>query len=249
MKYGWKRDAFDPRDHKYTLTAPVVLPAKVDLRDKCPGILNQGQLGACTAHALANAHLFSQLAQPGGIDSLPSRLWIYLQERLIEGTQFEDSGAQIRDGIKALAAVGAPPESEWPYDTSKFAEDVTSKFSDDALKHKITSYTSVPQSLVSIKTALFQEQHPIAFGFMVFESFEGQNVAQTGVVPMPQEHETELGGHAVLMVGYDDARCAFIVMNSWGSEWGDHGFFYLPYAYATDPKLAQDFWIIKTVLE
>lgn len=205
--------------------------------------------GNCTSNSLANAHLFAQLQQDGGTDELPSRLWIYLQERIIEGTVNEDAGGMIRDGIKALAALGAPPEHEWPYVVANFTQDVTSQFSADALKHKVLSYVSIPQSLTSLKTALYVEKHPISFGFQVFESFESAAVAASGIVPMPKPHENDLGGHAVLMVGYDDSKQAFLVMNSWGEDWGLEGFFWLPYAYVTNNKLAEDFWQIKVVAE
>jgi C1A family cysteine protease len=145
--------------------------------------------------------------------------------------------------------MGAPPESDWPYVISKFKQDVTAKFKDVALKHKVISYHRVPQNLDSIKTALANELHPISFGFLVYESFETTAVAKTGIVPMPKAKEQCMGGHAVLIVGYDDAKQSFIVMNSWGSSWGDKGYFYLPYTYVTNSKLASDFWLIKVVKE
>jgi C1A family cysteine protease len=89
--------------------------------------------------------------------------------------------------------------------------------------------------------------YPFVFGFSVYESFESPEVLDTGVVPMPSDGEAQLGGHAVLAVGYDDATARFIIRNSWGTSWGDGGYGYMPYAYLTDSDLAADFWTIRVV--
>jgi C1A family cysteine protease len=89
--------------------------------------------------------------------------------------------------------------------------------------------------------------YPFVFGFTVYESFESQQVAQTGHAPMPAPTEASIGGHAVIAVGYDDSQNWFIVRNSWGVGWGMKGYFTLPYAYLIDPNLASDFWIIRVV--
>lgn len=247
--YNVVRDSFDPRDHIYSTPRPAVLPVSVDLRPFCPPVLDQLSIGSCSSQAFANADLYAQMQEDRTKAVLPSRLFIYYRERVIEGTVRQDAGAQLRDGIKVLASQGAPPESEWPYDITKYAVDPGTVVTAHAARHKVTSYTSVPQSLTGLKTALAIEKRPIVFGFQVFAGFESQEVARTGIMAMPKPHEQCLGGHAVLLVGYDDARQCFIVMNSWGTNWGDKGYFYMPYAYATNPKLASDFWLIRTVVE
>ena len=85
------------------------------------------------------------------------------------------------------------------------------------------------------------------FGFTVYESFESQEVAKTGVVPMPAPGEQVVGGHAVLAVGYDDSAQTFMVRNSWGTGWGQAGYFTMPYAYLTTRGLSSDFWTIRIV--
>ncbi len=87
----------------------------------------------------------------------------------------------------------------------------------------------------------------MVFGFSVYESFESDSVASTGVVPMPSPNEQLLGGHAVVLVGYDDTKKVWIVRNSWGTNWGQAGYFTMPYAYLTNSNLASDFWTISTV--
>ena len=89
--------------------------------------------------------------------------------------------------------------------------------------------------------------YPFIFGFTVYESFESAQVAQTGHVPLPQEGEQVLGGHAVCAVGYDDANQWFIARNSWGTGWGMQGYFTLPYTYLTSRSLSSDFWTVRVV--
>jgi C1A family cysteine protease len=114
----------------------------------------------------------------------------------------------------------------------------------DATKYKAVLYQRVFQSINQMKGCL-ATGYPFVFGFTVYESFESQQVAQTGTVSMPAPNEQVLGGHAVLAVGYDDAQQRFIVRNSWGDGWGIKGYFTMPYSYLTDPHLSKDFWTIR----
>lgn len=247
-RYGWIPDLPDQRDHLYA--APVVhlakLPAKVDLRAKCPPVYDQGQLGSCTANAIGAAIQFDRMKQKLTPNFVPSRLFIYYCERVIEGTVNADSGAQIRDGIKSVAHNGDCPEKEWPYDIARFSLKPSPGCYKDALKYKAVSYQRVVQAPSQLKGCL-ASGYPIVFGFTVYESFEGAAVARTGKMPMPAPSEKVLGGHAVLAVGYDDAAQRFIVRNSWGKGWGMQGYFTMPYAYLTDNNLSDDLWTIRLV--
>jgi C1A family cysteine protease len=86
---------------------------------------------------------------------------------------------------------------------------------------------------------------PFVFGFAVYESFQTQEVARTGIVNLPDKKESMLGGHAVVSVGYEDKLKRFIVRNSWGNDWGIKGYFTIPYQYLEDRDLSDDFWTIK----
>ena len=134
----------------------------------------------------------------------PSRLFIYYNERALEGTVGSDSGAQIRDGIKSVAQWGDCPETEWPYDISQFAIQPPQSCYADASKHLALVYESVDQDLNDLRGCL-AAGFPFVFGFTVYQSFESDDVAQTGIVPMPRWFERPIGGHAVMAVGYDDA--------------------------------------------
>ncbi len=248
--YGWAPDLPDHRDLLYAAPPHVAkaLPAKVDLRSKCPKVYDQGQLGSCTANSIAGAIEFDQMKQ--GSPKPPftsSRLFIYYNERAMEGTVSSDSGAQIRDGIKSCANLGTCPEEMWPYDIAKFAEKPPAPCYTTAAQHLVKLYSRVPRVLNSMKGCL-ADGYPFVFGFTVYESFEGEAVAKTGIVPLPQPKEAVVGGHAVMAVGYIDAEQMFLVRNSWGPKWGLKGYFKLPYAYLTDADLSDDFWTIRLTI-
>jgi C1A family cysteine protease len=237
-------------------SAPIValkaLPPRLDLRKKCPPIYDQGQLGSCTGNAIAAAVQFSRRKQAKKPDFVPSRLFIYYNERKIEGTVSQDSGAQIRDGIKSVATQGVCPEPSWPYDPRPYppnpvltVEPSASCYT-EALKYKVIAYQRIVRALTQMKGCL-ASGNPFVFGFTVYESFESARVAKTGVVPMPGPSEPVIGGHAVVAVGYDDSNRQFIVRNSWGTTWGLKGYFKMPYAYLLDGGLADDFWTISGV--
>ena len=247
-RFGWIHDIPDQRDHLYA--APrrllVALPPKVDLRQNCPAVYQQGQLGSCTANAIAGAIQFDRTKQNLTPVFRPSRLFIYYNERVIERTVNSDSGAQIRDGIKVVAREGVCPEREWPYDITKFTNKPNPGCYKDARRYRAVQYQRLVQNINQMKGCL-ASRYPFVYGFTVYESFESQRVAQTGVVPMPRSGEQVVGGHAVLAVGYDDSQQRFIVRNSWGSTWGMQGYFTVPYAYLTDSSLSSDFWTVRII--
>jgi C1A family cysteine protease len=247
QRYGWVPDLPDPRDLMYAapLETLQALPIKIDLRNQCPRISDQGNLGSCTANAIAGAFQFEQKKQSVK-DFAPARLFIYYNERKMEGTINQDSGARIRDGIKSVAQVGVCPETDWPYDITKFVGPPPSSCFQDAAKSKLVTYHRVAQSLSQVRACL-ASGYPFVFGFTVYESFESAQVAKTGEVPMPSSSEQQVGGHAVMAVGYDDAPQRFIVRNSWGSSWGINGYCTMPYAYLSDHQYSSDFWTIRGV--
>jgi len=259
-RYGWTRDLPDNRDHQFA--APLLklgpLPAKVDLRKQCPGVYDQGQIGSCTANAIAAAIEFDRLKQKLP-DFTPSRLFIYYNERNMEHAVATDSGAQIRDGVKSVNQLGVCPETEWTYVATpadpntnlwppgaKPAQKPSPVCYTDALKHQALSYESVTRDLAQFKGCL-AAGYPFVLGFTVYSAFESAQVAKTGVLNLPTSAEQVEGGHAVLAVGYDDAAQRFIIRNSWGASWGMKGYFTMPYAYLLSENLSSDFWTIRVV--
>jgi C1A family cysteine protease len=217
----------------------------VDLRPHCPPVYDQGQLGSCTANSIGGAIQFEQIKQKLK-DFVPSRLFIYYNERVMENTVNSDSGAQIRDGMKVVAKQGAPPEADWPYDIAKFEEKPPTVAYTDGSKNRVLSYQRISRVLNQYKGCL-ASGYPFVFGFTVYDSFESAAVAQSGHASMPQPGEQVVGGHAVLAVGYDDKHQRFIVRNSWGADWGMAGYFTLPYQYLLESNLSDDFWTVRLV--
>lgn len=246
-RYGWIPDLPDRRDHILSLTLPEALPPSADLRPQCPGVYDQGQLGSCTGNAIAAAIEFDRKKQ-NLPDFTPSRLFIYFNERVMEHTIYSDSGAQIRDGIKSVAQIGACSETDWPYDISQFATRPSPACYQNAKLDRAISYQRVQRNLDQMKACL-AGGYPFVMGFTVYQSFESQQVAATGQVLMPSQGESVLGGHAVVCVGYQDDKMHFICRNSWGTGWGidGSGYFYMPYAYLMNSMLSSDFWVIKSV--
>jgi C1A family cysteine protease len=244
--YGWKPDLPDQRDIRYGAVYRVLkkLPKSADLRPICSAVEDQGDLGSCTAHALTSA-FEAVLLKNGWQFSEMSRLFLYYNERAIEHTVNEDSGAMIRDGIKSLVKQGCCREIRWPYDIKKFTARPAAACYADGLKHQVTSYQRI-DTLDQMRACL-ASGYPFVFGFTVYESFESQAVAKSGVVPMPGPGERALGGHAVMAAGYDDGKKRFLVRNSWGTDWGQKGYFTMPYGYLANRDLSDDMWTIRCV--
>jgi C1A family cysteine protease len=249
LYYGWKPDLPDYRDFKYAASRTVLaqLPPKVDLTGNCPPVYDQGELGSCTANAIAGAFQFELMKQNATV-FMPSRLFIYYNERVIENTVHSDSGAQIRDGMNTVSNTGVCSEIEWPYVINEFSQKPFATCYQDALTHLVTSFHSVNRDINQMKGCL-AEGYPFVLGFTVYQAFESQQVAQSGVLNLPQSGEAVMGGHAVLAVGYDDSQSRFIIRNSWGSDWGTSGYFTMPYDYLLNENLSSDFWTIRLVAQ
>ena len=255
--YGWRHQLPDARDKLYAARLNAAPPAECDLRPEMPPVYDQGQLGSCTGNAIAGAMEYERDRQ-GLSDFVPARLFIYYNERAMEGTVSSDSGAVIRDGIKVVNSDGVCPETLWPYDTGMFAVKPPKRCYVAALTDRLVQYEAV-QTLADLKDAI-SSKLSVVFGFTVYESFESPQVAQTGVLPMPDvQTESAVGGHAVVAVGYSDPKGHVIVRNSWGPSWGAAGYFYMPYQYMTGTAtnsdsaqingayLASDFWALELV--
>lgn len=251
-KFGWKPDLPDHRDlsykkHRLKIEKPVKLPKKVDLRisGNEPPIHDQGDLGSCTSFSIGSAIEFDRIKQKIKY-FVPSHLFIYYNEREIENSVHEDAGAEIRDGIKSIASTGYCSEDLWPYNVNAFASKPPQPCYDEAKNHKALKYFRIDNSDIKQLKSCLAAGFPFVFGVTVFKSFYNADEAN-GVVPMPTMDDQPLGGHAILCVGYDDDKKLFTIHNSWGTEAGDKGYYYIPYSYMTNKDLCDDCWTIREI--
>lgn len=249
---GWRPQLPDHRDHAYAAprAAQSALLPLVDLRKQMPPVYDQGYVGSCTGNAIAGALQYERRRRGlPDADRVPSRLMIYYGEREAEGTVASDAGGYIRDGIKFVAATGACYEDGpdgWPYDPKKWSVRPPAACYAAATRDRALAYAAVQQSSQQVCGALAAGD-PVVFGFTVHQAFDSPEVARTGRVPLPAPSDAPMGGHAVLIVGYDLAERNFLVRNSWGVDWGLKGYFLMPFEYVLRADLASDFWVIQMV--
>jgi len=246
--YGWRPDK--PCVHDTYRTAPrflraFTLPSNVDLEPHFPGVYDQGQTGSCTGNSSGSVVEFLRLKQRLW-DFTPSRLFIYYNGRALEGTTDQDAGAEIRDVISGLLKFGAPSEKVWAFDPSLLTVKPYTSAYEKAKLDLISGADRVLQTEQAIRSTLAGGE-PIVFGITVYESFESEAVASSGIVPMPGTREQSVGGHAIVIVGYDHAKRMFKIRNSWGKGWGQRGYCWLPYDYVLSPDLADDFWVLNGI--
>lgn len=238
-RLGWIPDKPDSRDFIFPLKFSLTqLPPRVDLTETYTvPVVDQGALGSCTGNGIASALAYLEMKE-GAPLIYPSRLFIYYNERAMEGTVNEDAGANIRDGIKSVVDQGFCPETDWPYDISKFMVKPPAPAYADALRDLVQTYQKVSVDPASVMTAL-ASGYPVIVGFTVYDSFMNST---DGIIPMPSATESIQGGHCVIVVGYDQQTSRFKFQNSWGTGWGTAGFGELPFTYLGD--YGGDFWIV-----
>lgn len=238
------------RDHRdilassipHVITAPAALPPSVDLRPQLPPVYDQDGIGSCSSNASALMFRFNARKQKLA-DFDPSRLFVYYAARARQGWQTIDSGSVIADNISVLADPGAPPESDWPYVPSKFAERPPDSAYAGAKGHEATIYMRVDGNIDAMRGCL-AASFPFVFGTSIYSSFEDAKTWQTGDVPDPSGEL--IGGHAMLAVGYDDSTGRFKIRNSWGTNWGQGGNGTMSYGYMVG-ALTFDLWTIREV--
>jgi len=207
--------------------------------------MDQGELGSCTVHGITGA-LRYLIVKSGKPDVPLARLQLYYDERQVEGTINDDAGAEIRDGIKCVVSNGVAHENLWPYDVKTFTAQPTPTVYLDAHRFEALTYERVRIASADLKNCLARG-FPVIIGISLFESFESDGTAQSGMISMPDiKNEEIVGGHCMYCVGYGQKPNTFTVRNSWGVDWGDKGDCYFPEKYIGSSLFGSDYWIIKT---
>jgi C1A family cysteine protease len=197
-----------------------------------------------------------------------SRAFLYYEERALEGTTGQDAGASIKDICAATQKRGICPTPDMPYVPGEYKAAPSQTALDTAVRFKIGG-SKIVLGVDGVKTALYTRSQPVIIGMTVYASMESDAVAKSGILPMPKLGEQIVGGHAVLIVGWHDnpklkdnpddfideiireiedltsaaSKGYFIVRNSWGADWGQKGYFMMPYEYFE--RYAYDFWIME----
>lgn len=256
---NWTPSPKDTRDRTFAeagflrsaRTIPAAsLPRVVDHRDRCPPIEDQGTLGSCTGQAVVGGCEFLHFKDRLSMTRDFSRLFAYYNGRRMMGSRYIgiDSGCYIRTVIKAAARYGLCDEAMWPYDTGLYAVKPPVSAYADASRWQLTEYACVTgrtheETVGNIRRTI-AAGHTVAFGMEVYESFTSPDTETTGVVPFPDtKSEQTYGGHAMLIIGYDDDAQMFIVRNSYGTAWGAKGYCLIPYKIVL-AGMADDFWAI-----
>lgn len=246
MKFGtgWKPSLPDHRDFKLGVTIPrEELPRKVDLRSEIDWTpYHQGEMNSCTAQAAANIMRFVN-KKKGLPFNNPSRMFIYWVNRHQEDSADRDDGATMRSSMRTMAKYGVPDENHWGYSKTNLYVKPPKALYQEAVQNMVKIYMRVGTTQWEIKQCL-AEGFPFIFGMMVYSSFMTQDVARTGIMPLPTPQDQSFGGHAVTCVGYDDDKRHYIILNSWGPGWGDAGYFYMPYDFMHS-NLVADFFTIR----
>ena len=241
---GYVKDSFDHRDYKYVpeQTFSLSLAPNKFIITGLPPILDQGYLGSCVSNALANSlrYIYNKLKRN---NNSWSRLFNYYYSRVLEGTVNIDNGCQIRNAFKVCNKTGSCYEAKWPYTITKFKIQPSVQAVNEAKKNIITKYNRVDQTRNAIKSCLLSS-NTLVVGFSCYTNLFSQYTTSTGNITYPLARERYLGGHAVLLVGFDDTAQTYNFMNSWGNKWGNKGFGTIPYRYLEDPNLAGDFWTL-----
>lgn len=249
--YGWKVSKPDWRDHQWVGSKKAVRTTRLKPIDwrvlgQPPAIRNQSVLGSCTGFGTTRL-LEWRFRLQGLSDYVPSPLAVYFWERQIEGTVGYDAGAEVRDGLKVLANIGGPHETLWPYDVNRFTQEPGPQVYADAAKRKAIQYARVRVHTTDIKRALIDG--PLVMGFTVYSSFESAAVERTGVVPIPKSDEQIVGGHCVVMEGWEKVgRYDYgIFANSWDTDWGMQGWFVARMSWMCNPANSDDWWTLQLV--
>ncbi|MGE5359543.1 MAG: C1 family peptidase [Bacteroidales bacterium] len=231
------------KDYRTVFDNAGAVPDRVDLRQYCTAVEDQGQIGSCTANAAVGALEYHLKRRDGDAPDL-SRMFVYYNARRMRGRMMIDGGAYIRDAMASVMAFGACREDIWPYDPMLFAMEPSPQAYEDAVKHEALQYARVDSGQGTIRA--LAKGFPVVFATLIPPRCY-EEAARTGVIPpctASERDQPTTGGHAMLIVGYDNIERVFIVRNSWGEGWGDCGYCRIPYDVMEMCGRPDEFWVV-----
>jgi hypothetical protein len=245
--YGRHKDTPDSRDK--VLRLPVTPITAHDESAWLGPVRDQQAEGSCVGHGWAgHADWLFRKYGPHHFALNLSPQFVYYKCRELDGTLPDDAGSQVRSGAKVFNQFGIAPEPDMIYGMDTMNTPPTAQAMKDALLYKGGAYHTL-LTLDDMKSCL-ASGYCFVDGIDVYESFESEAVADSGEVSMPKPNEQSLGGHCTLTFGFDDEHVcadgsvgALHKRNSWGSDWGENGNFWLPYGFVTQGLLT-DAWIL-----
>jgi C1A family cysteine protease len=245
--FGWIKDKPDSRDMKYTFRSRAMsYPASFSTQVKQPPIQDQGPVGCCVGEGCARLAKYGINKIKKQKDYNLSVLFAYWNARALEGNTSTDAGSSIRDGIKGIAKFGICQQALWPFDTNKVLTAPNKQCFTNALKFQALGYESLfNKDPLQIKDALFHD-FPVTYGKLIYPNFQPD--PKTGVIPYPNTAMRLMGGHCMVICGWNDNLLGdgvgyFLEANSWSVNWGLAGYCWVPYTYVCS-GIASDFWAI-----
>jgi C1A family cysteine protease len=242
---GYRPDPYDPRDlHFEQLQTKLgtVSSAGEDLRNFCSTVEDQRATSSCVTNAAVGALEILQAVQGDPAVDL-ARLFVYYNARVVINETTKDDGCHIRHAMASLSSMGVCPEDVWPFDDAKITVRPSWKAYKTSYVHRFEGYYRIDgtgeERIQKIEAAL-SAKHPVEFGVEIYKSFS----YCTG--PVPANAGIKRGRHAMLIVGFDRGSRTFIIRNSWGTNWGDGGYFYAPYSWL-DQNSCKDVWVATKV--
>jgi len=246
---GCVKQEVDPRDRSYVPKFTHWTELKdIDLRDGCKAARSQGYIGSCTAFAATALFDFIR-RKNSSVNWLPSPLFTYYATRLAANLENQNSGATVKEALKSTVRDGVCMERLWPYEQAKYTERPPEDAWTDAQKHQALEYLWIDDYDKNVWLNCLNDGYPFMFGMYLYNSFFDPLVnLMGGFIPEPdRENEKRVGGHCMMAVGYIkdyNGKEYVIVQNSWGPDWGDRGYCYLPVSYMMSNDTF-DFWTIK----